>query len=142
MNFFKSQDIARRNTTWLVLLFALAVISLIIITNVLLMLAFTQIEPARFNSMTAVQAMQDSFNWKIFLAIGAAIMIVVGLGSLYRISALSGGGARVAEMMDAQLIVDGREDFNQKKILNVVEEMALASGHHPSRRGAALPSSC
>ena len=40
MNFFKSQDDARRNTGRLVALFLLAVISLIVLTNLLVMFVF------------------------------------------------------------------------------------------------------
>ena len=40
MDFFESQDSARRNTGRLILLFGLAVISLILITNFLVMLIF------------------------------------------------------------------------------------------------------
>jgi len=128
MNFFKSQDVARGNTRKLVILFALAIISLIIMTNVLVMVVFGYLEPERFNSMTAAQAWQESFDWDTFLMIGAGVLIVVASGSLYKIAALSGGGARVAEMMGGELIVDGTGDNNKQKILNVVEEMAIASG--------------
>ena len=128
MNFFKSQDAARSNTRKLVILFVLAIISLIIMTNVLVMVVFGYLEPERFNSMTAAQAWQESFDWETFLMIGAGVLIVVASGSLYKIAALSGGGARVAEMMGGELIVDGTGDNNKQKILNVVEEMSIASG--------------
>ena len=38
MDFFRSQDVARRNTTRLVLLFSLALLSLIAITNLLILM--------------------------------------------------------------------------------------------------------
>ncbi len=128
MNFFKSQDIARGNTRKLVILFLLAIISLVIMTNVLVMAVFGYLDAERFNSMTAAQAWQESFDWETFMMIGAGVLIVVVLGSLFKIMALSGGGARVAEMMGGELIVDGTGDNDKQKILNVVEEMAIASG--------------
>ncbi len=128
MNFFKSQDVARGNTRKLVILFLLAIISLIIMTNVLVMAVFGYLDAERFNSMTAAQAWQESFDWETFMMIGAGVLIVVVSGSLFKIMALSGGGARVAEMMGGELIVDGTGDNNKQKILNVVEEMAIASG--------------
>lgn len=97
-------------------------------TNVLVMITFGYLDPERFNSMTAAQAWQEAFDWKTFLMIGTGVLVVVGSGSLYKISALSGGGARVAEMMGGELIVDGTGNSNKQKILNVVEEMAIASG--------------
>lgn len=128
MNFFKSQDAARKNTRKLVTFFLLAIISLIIMTNVLVMVVFGYLEPERFSSMTAAQAWQESFDWQKFMLIGVAVLVVVVIGSLYKIISLSGGGARIAEMMDAELIVDATGDINKQKILNVVEEMAIASG--------------
>ena len=128
MNFFKSQDIARRNTTLLVVLFALAVLSLILITNLILMFAFSQQNTTGLSNAPEMQNFQQTFNWKISLGVAIAIIVVVSLGSLYKISSLSGGGARVAEMMDAKLLINGSHDLNQKKMLNVVEEMAIASG--------------
>jgi Zn-dependent protease with chaperone function len=128
MNFFKSQDIARGNTRKLVILFSLAIISLIIMTNILVMVVFGFLEPERFNSMTAAQAWQESFDWQTFFMIGAGVLVIVISGSIFKIIALSGGGARVAEMMGGELIVDGTGDTNKQKILNVAEEMAIASG--------------
>ena len=40
MNFFQAQDKARRNTSWLIFLFFMAIISLVILTNLLLIGTF------------------------------------------------------------------------------------------------------
>ncbi|MBL4582805.1 MAG: M48 family metalloprotease, partial [Gammaproteobacteria bacterium] len=53
---------------------------------------------------------------------------VVLFGSLYKISSLSGGGARIAEMMNGRLLVSGSADPAERRVLNIVEEMAIASG--------------
>ena len=125
MNFFESQDTARRNTGKLILLFSLAIFSLIIVTNLLVMVVFG-FAGSGIDSVSTTQAI--TFNWETFLWVGVAVTSVVLLGSLYKISALSGGGARVAEMMNGRLLVQGTQDLQERKILNVVEEMALASG--------------
>ncbi|MEX2131092.1 MAG: hypothetical protein WD772_06355, partial [Pseudohongiellaceae bacterium] len=62
--------------------------SLIVITNVLVMAAFGVMESGDVYS--------ESF-WSMFLGISAVIVAVVLAGSLYKKSALAGGGARVAE---------------------------------------------
>ena len=128
MNFFSSQDTARRNTGRLLLLFGLAVISLVLLTNFLLLFVFGFFDPERYNSMTALQAWQRAFDWQQFLLISAGVVTIVTFGSLYKIIALSGGGARVAEMLDGKLLLDAGGDLNRKKLLNVVAEMAIASG--------------
>jgi Zn-dependent protease with chaperone function len=123
MDFFQSQDVARHNTTKLVVYFVMAVVSMIVLTNVLVMFVFGYLETESGQPM-AVQ----SFNWDIFVTVGCGVLLLVTLGSLYKIMSLSGGGAQVAEMMDGQLIVDSTGDADKQRILNVVEEMAIASG--------------
>lgn len=125
MNFFESQDNARRNTGKLIFLFAMAVISLILITNLLVMVVFGVLS-AEVNSVAAANGVQ--FDWEIFAWIGLLVSAVILLGSLYKIATLSGGGARVAEMMNGHLVVAGSGDLKQQQLLNVVEEMAIASG--------------
>jgi len=124
MNFFKSQDLARKNTFLLVILFSLAVISLIVLTNILVLVVFGYID----SSKSGIDLLNNQFDWNSFLIVSAAVVSVIISGSVYKILSLSGGGARVAEMMDAELIVEDSGDPNRQKILNVVEEMAIASG--------------
>ena len=125
MNFFESQDNAKRNTGRLIFLFAMAVISLIVITNLLVMVVFG-VMSTQANSVAVATGVQ--FQWEIFLWVGLLVAAIILLGSLYKIAALSGGGARVAEMLDGRLLVPGSGDFKQQQLLNVVEEMAIASG--------------
>jgi Zn-dependent protease with chaperone function len=127
MNFFKSQDEARQNTGRLVVLFSLAVVSLILMTNLLVMFVFGYVKLEQTGSINTGLWIRD-IDWQVFLVIGAAVTITIALGSLYKILALAGGGARVAEMLDAELVVNGNNDFRRQRLLNVVEEMAIASG--------------
>ena len=127
MNFFKSQDEARRNTGRLVILFSLAVISLIVMTNLLVMFVFGYIRLEQNGGMSTEELI-SSIDWQVFTVIGVAVTAVIAAGSLYKILALAGGGARVAEMLEAELVVSGTNDFRKQRLLNVVEEMAIASG--------------
>jgi Zn-dependent protease with chaperone function len=128
MNFFESQQNARTNTTRLVVLFVLAVICLIVLTNILVAVTMGVIQPAQLNSLGNGQGWQNNLDWQTFMLISAAVITVVTVSSLYKMAALSGGGASVAEMMSAELVVNDSGDINKQKILNVVEEMAIASG--------------
>ncbi len=120
MDFFKSQDVARHNTMKLVLFFILAVVSMIVLTNFLVMFVF-----GYFNSETLTSG---RFNWEIFIVVAVGIITLVSLGSLYKTFSLSSGGARVAEQMSGKLIVDDSGDPDKQRLLNVVEEMAIAAG--------------
>ena len=125
MNFFESQDRARKNTSTLVFLFALAVITLIIMTNFLVMVVFGLIGNDQLHSGGALLRNMD---WQKFALVSAAVGTVVLTGSLYKIMVLSSGGKTVADGMGGQLIPHNTDDLKQRRLLNVVEEMAIASG--------------
>ncbi|MGB3648515.1 MAG: M48 family metallopeptidase, partial [Desulfobulbales bacterium] len=59
--------------------------------------------------------------------VGATLLVVIS-GSLYKIAVLRSGGARVAEMLGGMLIPASSDAFLEKRLLNIVEEMAIASG--------------
>ncbi|MEE8387693.1 MAG: M48 family metallopeptidase [Acidiferrobacterales bacterium] len=125
MNFFESQDRVRKNTVQLVFLFILAVGTLIIMTNLLVMMVFGYVNSEQLaNGGTLIQQM----DWQTFFAVSIGVGIVVLVGSLYKIMVLSAGGKAVAEALGGQLIPQNTQDINQRKLLNVVEEMAIASG--------------
>ena len=125
MNFFESQDRARKNTFQLVFLFALAVVTLIIMTNLLVMVVFGFISSQQMHSGGALLQKMD---WQKFALVSAAVVTVVIGGSLYKIMALSAGGRAVADGLGGQLIPQNTADLKQRRLLNVVEEMAIASG--------------
>jgi len=122
MDFFQSQDIARRNTKRLVFLFALALISLIAMTNLLILFGLGMFAD------TLDIPLFERIDWTLFASISIAILVVVAGGSFYKLMSLRGGGASVAEMMKGRLIVAGSQDLAEQKVLNVVQEMAIASG--------------
>jgi Zn-dependent protease with chaperone function len=62
------------------------------------------------------------------LAIVGLIIGVVGLTTLFRWLDLKQGGAVIARELGGQLVQPNTGDPKQKRLLNVVEEMALASG--------------
>jgi Zn-dependent protease with chaperone function len=123
MDFFASQHDARRKTSLLLVYFALAVIFVIVAIYVAIIFLFVYqqgrtgpIDPGRF------------WNLDLFAAVAGGTLIVVASGSLYKIAILRSGGARVAEMLGGRLIPAGSRDFREKRLLNIVEEMAIASG--------------
>ena len=125
MNFFEAQARAKRQTSWLLLLFGLAVAGLIVLTNLLVMalIGFNH-DAERFSA----DLFWRQFDWGLFTAIAAAVTILIILGSVYKMVALSGGGRIVAEMLGGSPIPRNTGDRAQRRLLNVVEEMAIASG--------------
>ena len=93
MDFFQSQDSARQNTKRLVFFFALAVIGLIVITNVLVMLLFGFL--GNGEEQLTLEAASNQFDWRMFLTIGALVSTVILCGSIYKTLSLSSGGVGI-----------------------------------------------
>lgn len=126
MDFFRSQETAKRYTARLVLLFILAVLSLIVVTNLLVMVVFGFIKPSPHGATLARIAAQ--FDWQVFGIIGFVVGIVILAGSVYKTIMVSEGGSVIAEALGGRLITHGTTDLLERRTLNVVEEMAIASG--------------
>ncbi len=125
MNFFESQERAHKHTTLLIVLFGVAVIALIVMANLLAMVVFGFVNSQQLRDGQTLVAQMD---WKMFATVGAGVSVVVLVGSLYKMMALSAGGKVVAESLGGQLIPRNTEEPNQRRLLNVVDEMAIASG--------------
>ncbi len=70
----------------------------------------------------------EKFNWARFTGIGAGVTVVIFLGSAIRTMSLRGGGKTVAEMMGGRLVSGNPKTPLERRLLNVVEEIAIASG--------------
>ncbi|WP_435009955.1 M48 family metallopeptidase [Tundrisphaera lichenicola] len=126
MDFFQHQETARRKTGLLVFYFVVAVILIIL-------LAYGIVAGALLASGSARGSMGDFQRptlWDpgLFGAVSLATLALVGGGSLYRIASLAGGGHTVAELLGGRPLTQSTSDPDERKILNVVEEMAIASG--------------
>ena len=109
MNFFEHQAAARRTSSRLVILFGLAVVGIVLAVD-----AVTWVATRGSTAMLA------------FTTVGT--IAVIALGSMYRISSLSGGGEPVALQMGGVPVPENTTDLNLRRFRNVVEEIAIASG--------------
>lgn len=124
MNFFEHQDRARAATRKLVLLFICAVAALIIITTLLVVVVLSLSDEAA-GGPTLSPALLAS---DVGLAVAALVIAVVLLATWYRVAQLRGGGRVVAESLGGRLLNTGTRDADERKVLNLVEEMAIAAG--------------
>lgn len=124
MDFFSQQESAHRNTRRLVVLFFVAVVAVVAAVNLAVVLIFYG---ARLKG--GVEApLHGGFDPKIALGVTVATLVVMAAASLYKIAALSGGGQAVAQLLGGRPVDPNTTDLNERRLLNVVEEMALASG--------------
>ncbi|MDD5521106.1 MAG: M48 family metallopeptidase [Kiritimatiellae bacterium] len=124
MDFFKSQDAARKKSSILVVYYCLAVIMIVLAVYVAAMVLF-QGAMAQSGHKMAVKTL---WNTELFVWITGITSAIVLIGTIYKISQLSSGGAAVAEMLGGVEIETNTRDLDQRKILNVVEEISIASG--------------
>ena len=126
MNFFEVQDRARKNTFWLVLLFTLAVIGLVLLTNLFLLSIYAFIKTNHV--VSSLEMLYYYYSWQEFALVSAGVCLFILGGSLYKSRLLSRGGPAVAEMLGGRLVPRASDDLRQRQLLNVVEEMAIAAG--------------
>ena len=126
MDFFQRQEIARRNTKLLEVYFALAVIGTILLAYLGSVLVW-DFEHSRH--LDADGNMDLSlWNPQLFAVVSLGTLLIIFSSSLYKIGQLSRGGSVVAEMLGGQPVDAHTTDLHEKMLLNVVEEMAIASG--------------
>jgi Zn-dependent protease with chaperone function len=132
MDFFERQEKARRKTKLLVAYFICAVILLIVLVYFAALLLFAGVQAhyhSRYHDYNDDQAAAVTlWNPQVFGGATLGVLAVVILGSLYKISELSAGGSAVAELMGGRLVPPNTTETNERKLLNVVEEMSIASG--------------
>ncbi len=131
MDFFERQETARRNTKRLVVYFAVGVALLILTIYIATALIFTGVGSRRRHSYGYDTQPQTALTWwhpQLFLGVVVGTLVVIVIGSVSKSAELARGGSVVAEMLGGQLVNSNTNDPEERKLLNVVEEMAIASG--------------
>ncbi|MFP3949400.1 MAG: M48 family metalloprotease, partial [Longimicrobiales bacterium] len=130
MDFFEHQELARQNTKKLIVLFVSGVVAIIVSVHAAVSLVAWQttsrISSSAWESGRSVEAV--FLNAELFGWVALGVIAVVSAGSLYKISALGSGGEKVATNLGGTRLDPGTEDPGERQLLNVVEEMAIASG--------------
>ena len=122
-DFFTWQDRARRRTSVLVFYFGAAVAAIIAAI-------YIAVAAVLANTSSEIAFVHGYWNTELFLGVAACVSLIVLAGTFYKVSALAGpgGGVRVATMLGGRLVNTDTRDPDERKLLNVVEEMAIASG--------------
>ena len=131
MDFFARQEQARRNTKWLVLYFIVAVVLLIVAIYFISLVIFAGVQAKTHHGNYNYNDVPVEFvlwNPKIFFASTLGVLAVIFLGSAYKTNELSAGGSAVATLMGGRLVSQNTINTNERKLLNVVEEMSIAAG--------------
>ena len=126
MNFFEYQEQARRQTRWLVFLFILAVLIIIVVINVATLVALGLMNTEEQQFVFSMQTLKA--NIPTLLGGAAVTAAVIAIASLFKTAALRSGGGKVARDLGGVLVEADANDPLRRRLYNVVEEIALASG--------------
>lgn len=117
MNFFERQAAARKTSTRLIVLFALAVLGIVVAVDVAVLIALAGSEGLNGGQRVAV------------LVLASVVTVaVIGFGSMYRVASLRGGGETIALQLGGVPVPEQTRDPQLRRLRNVVEEIAIASG--------------
>ena len=115
MNFLEQQELARRTSRRLVALFVLAVIAIVLAVNAVATFVYLGF---------LAPPLPRGFH----LTNTAVTLLMIGAGTWWETARLAAGGEAVATMVGARRVDPATRDLLERRLLNVVEEMALASG--------------
>lgn len=128
-DFFRHQDEARRNTLKLLFFFALAALLVAALVAAVIYVLFS-FDPQRlYHAATPFNLSPASWDPLLFARIALAVLFFILLCTLYKYLLLkNGGGSLIAQMCGGRPVPPDSADLRERRLLNIVEEMALASG--------------
>ena len=135
MDFFGYQQQARRKSFWLIIGVLLAALAVILAINVLLLifLGWEQVGVSVAYQNSA--GIADLFSQETIarhsntlLASSAVVAGLMGISSTGKIMSLRDGGGQVARQLGGDLVSARHQDPLRRRLYNVVEEIAIASG--------------
>ncbi len=124
MNFFESQAQARSSSRRFVVLFLLAVAAIVGAIDFVVVLAFGYAD-AQHLTMEELRARDYS---SVIVITSAITLAVIFVASMVRSAQLRGGGGVVARAAGGTLISPDTMNPRYRRLRNVVEEIAIASG--------------
>ena len=127
MDFFARQAATRRLSRWMVLLFILAIAAIVIAINFVVIVAVA-ILAVEDGGLLATQDLSLAHYPTVVLVTSIVVIGTIGISSVVRTASLSGGGGAVAQQLGGTRITSDTTDPLRKRLVNVVEEISIASG--------------
>ena len=115
MDFFESQDLARKNTKWLIVMFILSVLAIIAAIFILAVIVVAMSTKADGQQLMAIAT-----DWRLILGIILSVLAVVFTGSATKMIALRSGGQAVASQLGGRRVVGNSRDLLDRRVSDVV----------------------
>ena len=129
-DFFQRQDDAKRKTKLLIFYYILSVACIICAVYAAVHFSLALFfDPQR----TLVQFEDPNvalswFNSSLFIKVALSVVLIVLLGTLYKTVQMSKGGKAIATLLGGRRVDPHTLDKYERRLLNIVEEIAIASG--------------
>ncbi|WP_372598778.1 M48 family metallopeptidase [Amphritea sp.] len=125
MNFYAAQDQARKSSRILLLLFILLNIGLVVLINLLFAwYLWVSDDPLALPDRVFL----DYLSWQRIFVVASSISLLLLFAAWLKWLDVKKGGGAVAEMFGGQQVQPLTTDTAERRLINVVEEMALAAG--------------
>lgn len=121
MSFYENQAKARRKTALLVFYFICAVALIVSAVNLVIYFSL-------FSGTNVNLSLTEWISHPFCFFTSLITLMIIACGSLFRAFQLQDGGASIALMAGGRHISFDTTDPHEKKLLNIAEEMAIASG--------------
>ena len=131
MNFFEAQDRARSRSWLLLLLFAVALVAftgLSYLATLAIEVGFNAYRDQQMPEGGIADGLIAAHSIDKLLVVAGVVTAIVAVGAISRILQLRGGGYAVVDALGGKLIVPAAATGQQRQLVNIVEEMAIASG--------------
>ncbi len=127
MNFFEQQDRARKQSRRLIFVFIMALLAIVVAIDLLLLL-LVGVSASETEGVPTLSPQLFIDNLPLLAGGAVATLLVIGLASLFKTMGLRAGGGKVARDLGGNLVDSETRDARLRRLRNVVEEIALASG--------------
>lgn len=128
MNFFERQERSRKNSRRLVVFFVLGVLAVLVAVNAVILTTWTWTVSETGENVIGDGRWFGSDGMWVMIWTSAVTLIVISAASVFKISSLSSGGETVARDLGGTRVPPDTKDPLHRRLHNVVEEMAIASG--------------
>jgi len=119
MDFFQAQEKARKKSGWLVFFYFVAIAAIALTIYAVIVGAYV---------LTEEKYHPGYWHPELLGITSAAVLLVIGSGTLFKVHSLRGGGSAVALSLGGELVSPLTPAPQYRQYVNIVEEMAIASG--------------
>jgi Zn-dependent protease with chaperone function len=126
MNFFERQEVARRASRRLIILFVLAMLAIALAVDVAILIAIGFAAPEQVMAYGGFWGFAQA-HLGLLVVVALLTLAVIGIASLVRMGSLRAGGAVVAQSVGGTRVDEDTRDPQLRRLRNVVEEISIAS---------------